>query len=447
MLDPLAGSPARGPSASVRLSSRRGQALAPTPLLRPPRRRRRAHGSLRRLGDARPVRGRDPRAPRRAIGLRRLRRLAHGADPRRRPDGSTSCCRDCSRTISTRLGDGEAQYTLLTNDTGGIVDDLIAYRINPAHYLLVVNAGNREAAYAWLKEREIRGSEVRTPPTSTRCSPCRARAAIATARPARCAGVHARDGRGGRHRGDGLPHRATRARPGVELMCPDEDAVGAVGRGRRARRDARAGSARATRSASRSATRCTGTTSRPTRTRSRPGSAGPARSTRSSPARRSCGGSRRTGPSRRLVAFVMEEKAVPRQGMAIEGGGEVTSGTHSPMLDSGIGMGYVPAARAAPDTELEIDVRGKPRQARIVKKPIYREGELVADESYPDDLQYHPEHDWARIEGDEAVLGHHVVRAGRARRARPLRGARRSGRPSRRTRPTARSSPSRPSPT
>ena len=46
-----------------------------------------------------------------------------------------------------RLADGEAQYTLLTNERGGIVDDLIAYRLGAHHYLLVVNAGNREAAY------------------------------------------------------------------------------------------------------------------------------------------------------------------------------------------------------------------------------------------------------------------------------------------------------------
>ena len=81
------------------------------------------------------------------------------------------------------------------------------------------------------------------------------------------------------------------------------------------------------------------------------------------------------GPERRLVAFVMEEKAVPRQGMAIEDGGEVTSGTHSPMLDRGIGLGYVPAAHAAPDTELTIDVRGRPRRAHVVAKPIYKREE------------------------------------------------------------------------
>jgi aminomethyltransferase len=71
----------------------------------------------------------------------------------------------------------------------------------------------------------------------------------------------------------------------------------------------------------------------------------------------------------------MEEKAIPRTGMAIEGGGEVTSGTHSPMLDRGIGMGYVPVASADAGTELTIDVRGRKRRARVVRKPIYkREG-------------------------------------------------------------------------
>jgi aminomethyltransferase len=68
----------------------------------------------------------------------------------------------------------------------------------------------------------------------------------------------------------------------------------------------------------------------------------------------------------------MEDKAIPRQGMPIEGGGEVTSGSHSPMLEIGIGLGYVPVAQAQPETELTIDVRGRPRRARVVKKPIYK---------------------------------------------------------------------------
>ena len=77
------------------------------------------------------------------------------------------------------------------------------------------------------------------------------------------------------------------------------------------------------------------------------------------------------GPEQRLVPFVMTEKAIPRQGMPIEGGGLVTSGTLSPMLDVGIGLGYVPAGQAKRGTALVVDVRGRPRTAEVVKKPIY----------------------------------------------------------------------------
>ena len=78
------------------------------------------------------------------------------------------------------------------------------------------------------------------------------------------------------------------------------------------------------------------------------------------------------GAEQKLVPFAMTEKAIPRQGMAIEGGGIVTSGSLSPMLDRGIGLAYVPAAQAKPGTELVIDVRGRRRAAEVVKKPIYK---------------------------------------------------------------------------
>jgi aminomethyltransferase len=78
-----------------------------------------------------------------------------------------------------------------------------------------------------------------------------------------------------------------------------------------------------------------------------------------------------SGPERKLAAFVMEEPGIPRQGMPIAEGGEVTSGSHSPMLEVGIGLGYVPAELAQRGSELTIDVRGRPRRARVVKKPIY----------------------------------------------------------------------------
>jgi aminomethyltransferase len=87
------------------------------------------------------------------------------------------------------------------------------------------------------------------------------------------------------------------------------------------------------------------------------------------------------GLERKLVAFVMEERAIPRQGMAIAEGGEVTSGSLSPMLDQGIGLGYVPARFAAPGTEITIDVRGRARRARVVPKPIYKPGDGGSEKS------------------------------------------------------------------
>ena len=64
---------------------------------------------------------------------------------------------------------------------------------------------------------------------------------------------------------------------------------------------------------------------------------------------------------------------MPRNGMPIAGGGRVTSGTHSPMLDKGIGMGYVPAAvRESRHGSWTIDVHGKDRRATVVPKPIYK---------------------------------------------------------------------------
>jgi aminomethyltransferase len=81
---------------------------------------------------------------------------------------------------------------------------------------------------------------------------------------------------------------------------------------------------------------------------------------------------REAGPAERLVAFAMTGPGIARQGNAVRGGGEVTSGTMSPCLGIGIGMAYVPAESSEPGTPLEIDVRGKARAAEVRPKPLYR---------------------------------------------------------------------------
>jgi aminomethyltransferase len=268
-----------------------------------------------------------------------------------------------------RIEDGGAQYTLLTNERGGIIDDLITYRINPRRYLLVVNASNREPAYGWLKAEEPRGSEVTD--MSDDCALLAVQgpnAIVKLGLPDAPAFTHAMG------EVDGIEVMVCRTgytgEPGVELMCAAEDAVAlwdaVVARG---------------------ATPC-GLGARDTL---RLEVCYPLHGNDITPDTDAISAGlgwacaldkeftgvaalrriKEEGPERRLVPFVMEEKAVPRQGMPIEGGGEVTSGTHSPMLDVGIGMGYVPVAQAAEGTELTIDVRGRPRRARVVKKPIY----------------------------------------------------------------------------
>jgi aminomethyltransferase len=80
---------------------------------------------------------------------------------------------------------------------------------------------------------------------------------------------------------------------------------------------------------------------------------------------------RAEGPAEKLVAFEMTGPGIARHGNPIAGGGVVTSGTFSPSLEHGIGLAYVPVARAEPGTELEIDVRGTPRAAVVRAKPLY----------------------------------------------------------------------------
>jgi aminomethyltransferase len=272
-----------------------------------------------------------------------------------------------------KIGPGQAQYTLLTNERGGIIDDLIAYRLDEFRYLLIVNAANREPDFRWLKEREIPGSDVRDVSDEYGLLAVQGPRAIE-----RLGLPQAKPFTFAEGEIDGIECVVNRTgytgEEGCELLVMAEDAAelwdrvlerGAVPCGLGARDSLRLEV-------------CFPLHGNDITPETDAISAGlgwccaldkefsGAQELREIKAR---------GPERKLVPFVMEEKAVPRQGMTIEGGGEVTSGTHSPMLDRGIGLGYVPTDAAAPDTELTIDVRGKQRRARVVKRPIYKREE------------------------------------------------------------------------
>jgi len=84
------------------------------------------------------------------------------------------------------------------------------------------------------------------------------------------------------------------------------------------------------------------------------------------------------GPDEILRPLVVTGSGIPRQGNAIVSGeetvGEVTSGTLSPCLEVGIGMGYIRSDLAEPGTKVEIDVRGKRRPAEVREAPLYSKG-------------------------------------------------------------------------
>ena len=81
------------------------------------------------------------------------------------------------------------------------------------------------------------------------------------------------------------------------------------------------------------------------------------------------------GVTRKLCGFTMIDKGIPRQGYEIlnenhEKIGQVTSGTISPVLKVGIGLGYVKPEYAKPGTPIYINIRNKPVKAEVVKPPF-----------------------------------------------------------------------------
>jgi aminomethyltransferase len=272
-----------------------------------------------------------------------------------------------------RVEVGGAQYTLLTSEQGGIVDDLIVYRLDECRYLLIVNASNATIDYEWLKEREIRGSDVRD--LSDEC----ALLAVQGPRSIERLGLdEAPAFTFASGEVDGVECIVNRTgytgERGVELLVASEDAPalwdavlerGATPCGLGARDTLRLEVCYPLH----------GNDITPETDAITAGLGWVCALDTDFTGAEELRRIKAEGPARRLAAFVMREKAIPRSGMPIEEGGEVTSGSLSPMLDVGIGMGYVPAELAQPGTGLTIDVRGRRRRAEVVKKPIYKREE------------------------------------------------------------------------
>ncbi len=265
-----------------------------------------------------------------------------------------------------RIGSGEAQYTLLTDPSGGIVDDLIAYRRDDEDYLLVVNAANLDADHTALSQTDDVSDEwaylaVQGPKALDRLGveiePFTFREGV--------------DVLGVSCLVAGTGYTGER---GCELGCSPADAValwdaileqGVVPCGLGARDTLRLEV-------------CYPLHGNDISTERTPIEAGLGWACALDKEFTGVEALRRQkvdGPEQKLIAFVMEDPGIPRAGMQIAEGGEVTSGTLSPMLEVGIGLGYVPSSLAKPGTVITIDLRGRPRRGRIVPKPFYKREE------------------------------------------------------------------------
>ena len=368
---------------------------------------------------------------------RRVRRLAHGRDRASKARGARAPRRRCSRTTSTRIGAGQAQYTLLTNERGGIVDDLIVYELEPLPFPADrERRPTRTSTSSGSGSASCRGSDVRDVSDEYGLIAVQGPRSLERLGLERRAGVHVRGGRDRRHRLHGQPHRL---------------------HGRAGRRAARDGRRRRRRSGS----ACSSAASTPcglgARDTLRLEVCYPLHGTDISPETDPISAGlgwmcaldkeftgveairavKEAGPERRLVPFVMDERAVPRQGMEIVGGGD--GHLRDALADarpSGSAWATCPSrAWRSPARDHDRRARQGPAGAGRQEAHLRPRGALnvAASESYPDDLRYHPGHDWARVDGDGGDDRHHLVRAGLARRARPLRAARGRARRSRRT--------------
>lgn len=287
---------------------------------------------------------------------------------------------------ASKLPLGKAQYTCFPNETGGIVDDLLVYHYEPEKYLLVVNASNIDKDWNWCVSHNTVGAELENAsdrmaqlaiqgPKATevlqRLTPVDLSSipyyAFTTGEFAGCPQVI-------------ISNTGYTGAGGFELYFYPEDAkkiwdaifeagkpdgIKPIGLGARDTLRLEMGFCLY-------GNDLDDTTS--------PIEAGLGWITKFVDGkdftnRAELERQKKEGVSRKLCAFELVDKGIPRHGYAIvdaEGKeiGHVTSGTMSPVLKKGIGMGYVQTAYAKPGTEIYIQVRNRNLKAQVVKAPF-----------------------------------------------------------------------------
>jgi len=273
----------------------------------------------------------------------------------------------------TKIATGGAQYSVLCNEDGGVIDDLFTYRLGD-RFLTVTNASNHERDHAWLADH-AEGFDVSVEDAADRY------AMLAVQGPEARAAV-------GRIAAGELPERMRTAtltvagadclvcgtgytgEDGVEILAPPDhapelwDALMAEG-------VTPAGLAARDTLRTEACFHLYGNDLSLDRT---PIEAGLDWCCKLDTGFIGSEALQGAEPAQTLVPFAFTGPGIPRQGNPVRteaGEGVVSSGTMSPCLGLGIGMAYVPVDASEPGTPIEVDVRGKPREAEVRAKPLY----------------------------------------------------------------------------
>lgn len=291
----------------------------------------------------------------------------------------------CSNDAS-KLVDGKAQYSCFPNETGGIVDDLIVYRFNEEKYLLVVNASNIEKDWAWINKHNTMGAELRNLSDDYSLLAIQGPKAVEAMQSLSSVDLSSipfysfvvADFAGIEH----VIISATgyTGSGGFEIYCKNSEVEQVWNK------VMEAGASFGVKPiglAARDTLRMEmgyclyGNDINETTSPLEAGLGWITKFTKDFINSENLKKQKETGIKRKLVAFELNERGIPRHDYEIVDAagnaiGIVTSGTMSPSLNKGIGLGYVPLEYAEPGSIINIQIRKNAIPATVVKLPFYK---------------------------------------------------------------------------
>lgn len=287
---------------------------------------------------------------------------------------------------ASKLTVGKAQYSCLPNETGGVVDDLIVYRIKEETYLLVVNAGNIEKDWNWIKSKNDVGATMRDLSDDYSLLAIQGPKAIEAMQSLTSHDLSAINFYNFVV-GDfaGIEHVIISATGytgsgGFEIYCKNTEVKQIW------EKVFEAGSnfgIKPVGLAARDTLRLEmgyclyGNDIDETTSPIEAGLGWITKFTKEFTNSEALKAEKERGANRKLIAFELDERGVPRNGYDIVDNngnkiGEVTSGTMSPSMNTGIGLGYVPTLFSEVGSKINIQIRKNAVPATIVKLPFYK---------------------------------------------------------------------------